>query len=69
MVGKARAWEPLATARYDAKPEKDLEMNSSSTIVLPTSVPATTDTGRIRLGGGWRLPLPRLLPADGAATG
>jgi hypothetical protein len=27
-------------------------MKSSPTIVLP----ATADTGRIRLGGGWRLP-------------
>jgi hypothetical protein len=39
--------------------KRNLGMNSSSAIINP---PATTDTGRIRLGGGWRL-----LPATPAA--
>jgi hypothetical protein len=39
-------------ARDDVTPEGDLAMKSPST----TASPATADTGRIRFGGGWRLP-------------
>jgi hypothetical protein len=44
-----------ATARDDVLSDKDLGMNLSPAIVAPATPPATTDTGRIRLGGGWRL--------------
>ena len=39
-------------ARDDVTPEGYLAMKSPST----TASPATADTGRIRFGGGWRLP-------------
>ena len=42
--------------------DKDLGMNPSSAIVAPATSSATTDSGRIRLGGGWRL-----VPAKPAA--
>jgi hypothetical protein len=38
------------------------DMNLPSATIAPPSPPATTDTGRIRLGGGWRL-----VPAKPAA--
>jgi hypothetical protein len=31
-------------------------MKSSIAIILPVTPSATTDTGRIRFGAGWRLP-------------
>jgi hypothetical protein len=46
-------WAPL---RMTPSLDKDLSMNPSPSIVSPVVPSATVDTGRIRLGGGWRLP-------------
>jgi len=49
-------WRNADTARDDVTPVKDfITMKSSPVIVAPV----TNDSGRIRLGGGWRLPTPQ----------
>lgn len=42
-----------AAARADAHMTKEIDMKLSLQAALPAT---TTDTGRIRLGAGWRLP-------------
>jgi hypothetical protein len=51
-----------AAVRDDAFLTRIIDMNFHSATVATPSPPATTDTGRIRLGGGWRL-----VPAKPAA--